>query len=110
MMFQLSFNQTKIYAPIFQQGSTLCDSEVNAISEQISHLLRIRSIAPIFGATKGPDPESIHGDPGGMEGAGGGSDGSDAHTPLCEDGDTAYGGNGGRQAAGVWRKGEYSGL
>ena len=33
MMFQLSLNQTKIYAPIFQQGSTLCVSEVNAISE-----------------------------------------------------------------------------
>ena len=47
MMFQLSLNQTKIYAPIFQQGSTLCVSEVNAISEQI------RSSFPIcseFGA------------------------------------------------------------
>jgi hypothetical protein len=47
MMFQLSFNQAKSYAPIFQQG--LCVSEENTIS----HLPLIRSIAQIFRAAKG---------------------------------------------------------
>ena len=56
-MFQLSFNQAKMYDPIFQHTFRFfCVSEENAISEQIRSTF---TICPQFRASKGPEPNVI---------------------------------------------------